>query len=155
MIIRRGGMKYRCYNIVYDIDEDPEEYGYKSLKALLKKLPGEMIIDVDPEEIEGYDEEDIRYFLSGEIADETAWDTYNFDYEIINEGFRGRQRNKLQEANDTKGLGVKVYMDFMNYRGEVNESVLIAAFKNHNWAKNFLKEVREEEDDTIRIRVVG
>lgn len=29
---------------------------------------------------------------------------------------------------------VKIYLDFVNYLGETNESVVVAEFKNVNWA---------------------
>lgn len=62
---------------------------------------------------------------------------------------------ELKEANDTKELQFKVYMDFINYLGEVNESYLIAAFRSYKYARDFVKSIEDRTDDITRIRVVG
>lgn len=49
-------------------------------------------------------------------------------------------------------MKVKVYMDFVNYAGEVYDSCLIAEFMNMNWAHMFI-EATKTRDDAIRIRV--
>lgn len=49
-------------------------------------------------------------------------------------------------------MKVKVYMDFVNYAGEVYESCLIAEFRSMTWANMFI-EATETRDDAIRIRV--
>lgn len=49
----------------------------------------------------------------------------------------------------------KVYMDFINYRGEVTESHLIATFMSVNWAKEFtnIAEDSVKEDPLCKIRL--
>ena len=60
----------------------------------------------------------------------------------------------MYEAKVDK-LPVKVYMDFINYLGEVNESHLIAQFRNMSQAtKNYIAELKSHEDKITRIRVV-
>lgn len=54
---------------------------------------------------------------------------------------------------DTSSLEVKVYMDFVNYESEITESTLIAAFRNRQWAENFINQAKEHEDAVTRIRV--
>lgn len=49
-------------------------------------------------------------------------------------------------------MKVKVYMDFVNYAGEVYESCLIAEFRSMTWANMFI-EATKTRDDAIRIRV--
>lgn len=36
---------------------------------------------------------------------------------------------------------IKVYKEFVNYIGEVSDSVEIATFRNINWAKSFMKDL--------------
>lgn len=48
---------------------------------------------------------------------------------------------------------VKVYMDFINYWGEVTNSTLLAEFLNMGWAKIFIEQAKKIEDKTTKIRV--
>lgn len=50
-------------------------------------------------------------------------------------------------------MKVKVYMDFVNYAGEVYESCLIAEFRNMNWAREFIEATKTHENDATKIRV--
>lgn len=50
-------------------------------------------------------------------------------------------------------MKVKVYMDFVNFAGEVYESCLIAEFRNMNWAGEFIGTAKTHETDTAKIRV--
>lgn len=61
-------------------------------------------------------------------------------------------KKKLTEGKED-GLKVKVYMDFINYSGDVNKSTLIAAFRSMNWAKNFIEYAKGQEDKVCKIRV--
>ena len=45
-----------------------------------------------------------------------------------------------------KNLGVKVYLEYTNFWGEVTDSELIAQFRNMNWAKNFIEEAKKHEE---------
>lgn len=46
---------------------------------------------------------------------------------------------------------VKVFMEFINYLGKVNESVEIATFRNIGWGKSFIKDLLNhvDEDDEL------
>ena len=50
-------------------------------------------------------------------------------------------------------MEVKVYMEFINYLGEVTESTLIAEFLSMNWAYGFIQEAKQTENEITRIRV--
>lgn len=46
---------------------------------------------------------------------------------------------------------VNIYLDFLNYCGEVTESHLIATFFNMNWAKLFLHQYNENEEENKNV----
>ena len=48
-----------------------------------------------------------------------------------------------------KNAKAKVYIDFINYKGDVTDHVLIAEFRNENWADHFLHGI-PHYDDGIR-----
>jgi len=50
---------------------------------------------------------------------------------------------------------VNVYMDFINYKGDVIESTLIAVLKNRNYANVLVADLDElhEESDTFKYRM--
>ena len=51
----------------------------------------------------------------------------------------------LYEAKDK--LPVKVYLDHINYTGEVNDSTLVAQFRSMGWAKDFIKEAKKSVEE--------
>lgn len=55
----------------------------------------------------------------------------------------------------SKQLKAKVYLEQINYLGEVNDSVLIAEFKNVSWAEEFvaLEKYYREEDELWKWRI--
>lgn len=63
-------MKIKCYNIEWDTDGD---------KKILKKLPKEVIVN-----LEDYDDEmDLDEQLADIISDEFGFCIFGFEYEII------------------------------------------------------------------------
>ena len=48
---------------------------------------------------------------------------------------------------------VKVFIEFVNYVGEVNESVEIASFRNIMWASEFIERLAPWNDGLSRYRV--
>ncbi len=44
----------------------------------------------------------------------------------------------VSASSINKDLKVKVYMETINYVGEITERNLIAAFRSNNWAKDFI-----------------
>lgn len=58
------------------------------------------------------------------------------------------------KASTDKG-NVNVYMDFINYKGDVIESTLIAVLSNRNYANVLVADLDElhEESDTFRYRM--
>ena len=78
------------------------------------------------------------------------WNDPDTGVEFINIG----ESKKLKEDRIAPAkLPIKVYMDFINYLGEVNESTLIAAFLNRGWAKDFIELAKQREDKLTKIRV--
>ena len=64
--------------------------------------------------------------------------------------------NSRKEVNtmSKRKMEVKVYMDSVNYLGEVTESTLIAEFLSMNWAYGFIEEAKKCETEIYHIRVV-
>lgn len=58
------------------------------------------------------------------------------------------------KASTEKGT-VNVYMDFVNYKGDVIESTLIAVLRNRNYANVLVADLDElhEDTDTFRYRM--
>ena len=52
-------------------------------------------------------------------------------------------------------MTVKIYLDQINYLGDVIDSTLIAQFRNMAWAANFIKEANNSvaDDKLAKIRV--
>ena len=50
-------------------------------------------------------------------------------------------------------MTVNVYLDFINYQGEITSSYLIAKFKNENWASAFIKSMGEDKCEISRLRM--
>ena len=48
---------------------------------------------------------------------------------------------------------VKVYIEYINYLGEVNDSYLIAEFISKNWAEIFINNLPTKETDMVRYRI--
>lgn len=65
-----------------------------------------------------------------------------------------KESKKLTEANEFKSLKVKVYMEHLNYRNEVNDRTLIAAFRTKNWADKFVPLAEEWCKDFPSNRIV-
>lgn len=53
-----------------------------------------------------------------------------------------------------RNMEVKVYIESINYLGEVIDSTLIAQFRTMNWAYGFIQEAKQCENEICRIRVV-
>jgi len=53
-----------------------------------------------------------------------------------------------------KDLPVKIWMDTVNYAGEITDSTLIATFRTPNWAKKFIDSLPEYENSEWRIEGV-
>ena len=51
-------------------------------------------------------------------------------------------------------MKVKVYMDLLNYNGDVTDHCLIAQFRSMGWAKDFIKQVEEETAHDKYARIV-
>ena len=45
-----------------------------------------------------------------------------------------------------KGAKAKVYMEFLNYKGDVTDRDVIAEFCHENWAKSFIKHEEESRE---------
>lgn len=48
---------------------------------------------------------------------------------------------------------VKVYLDWINYKGDVTERVLIAEFRNRDWARRFVEETKATFDGDALVKV--
>lgn len=95
-----------------------------------------------------------------EVDSNAHWMTINYGghkYKIsveLVESKKSPKGKRLREDRTTSAkLPIKVYMDFINYLGEVNESTLIAAFLNQGWAKDFIEFAKQKEDKLTKIRV--
>lgn len=61
---------------------------------------------------------------------------------------------KAASGKMNKSEQITVYMEFVNYLGEVNDSIEIANFRSINWAKDFLKSLPGTLDsDGTRYRI--
>ena len=69
----------------------------------------------------------------------TVRDAYKVYDKLKGRKDRIKESRKLTEANELKGLKVKVYVERLNYLDEVNERTLIAAFRNEKWSEDFVK----------------
>lgn len=61
----------------------------------------------------------------------------------------GGLEDEMRQAK--KKGNVNIWLDFLNYCGEVTESHLIATFFNMNWAKLFLQQYNENEEESKNV----
>lgn len=47
-------------------------------------------------------------------------------------------------------LNYKVYIEWVNYWGEVTQKDLIAAFWSEGWAKHFVESIKKDDDTLTR-----
>ena len=90
----------------------------------------------------------------GYKEDITVRDAYKVYDKLKGRKERIKESKKLTEANDVKVLKFKVYMEHLNWRNEVNERTLIAAFRSQNWLSEFVPIVEEWCKDFPSNRVV-
>lgn len=84
----------------------------------------------------------------------TVRDAYKVYDKLKGRKDRIKESKKLTEANEFKSLKVKVYMEHLNYRNEVNDRTLIAAFRTKNWADKFVPLAEEWCKDFPSNRIV-
>lgn len=153
----------------YEEPEDDSKLEVESLKesvseAEMKDIICSMITQYDASEEEVYDElsianpdisRDLVHRLyqmcggnAGEYQQETSFEDFWNELEDTEED----QQNMAIEDK----MRVKVYMDFIDAWGEVYESHLIAAFRNRQWARDFIEMVEklQSEDDLTMYRIV-
>ena len=52
----------------------------------------------------------------------------------------------ISSSSSISNLPVKIWMDSINYQGEVTDSTLIATFRDPNWASHFIRSLPEYEN---------
>lgn len=137
----------------YYIEPDWENKKFYAGHAFNAGIRREIEMQMDPDM--NLDEHIAELFdaivdLDPSLIVDDDWNDPDTEMEFVNIG----ESKKLKEDRGvpTK-LPIKVYMDFINYLGDVNESTLIAAFLNRGWAKDFIEFAKQSEDKLTKIRV--